>query len=457
MYISGEHQKRQGRWMVVTYILIALLVGIGGWFTFVVFLAIGLSRPWPGDLRPEDYDPNPQPVDLAAIDFSLRFLNASSEGHMNSVFSPVLVSEGLHIVYKASRGKTATQINRLLVDPVTFEGVQGRHAYYKVVPLESVVPGVDWIETHANIFGFERTLSMPTGREVKLDDWFRWSDATARAFKKGESYQGVEAAWLESSFTDQTRAGVTRLSMASAGADLMDLETTLYASCRWPKHGIRRGAPPQELGLAPFSIAGEIRMIPTICTLNWGEYVATVNYDRAATAIRRTVRSTGDQSFWIVLGEAGSREASPVAEFSARDMEYWNYIDKFAISTEIPGSKTTKWRRVHHVHFPRFTVSSEIDLKKICQAMGAGRAFDPKFSDSVEFAGEHAYVDQFYSALTISVDENGIGGGPASTALVTNVLTCESPELVVDRPFVFMQMDFHEILLLGRIESPAVY
>ena len=455
--MSGEHQKRQGRWMVVTYILIALLVGIGGWFTFVVFLAIGLSRPWPGDLRSEDYDPNPQPVDLAAIDFSLRFLNASSEGHMNSVFSPVLVSEGLHIVYKASRGKTATQIDRLLVDPVTFGGVEGRHVYYKAIPLESVVPGVDWIESHANIFGFERTLSMPAGREVKLDDWFRWSDATARAFKKGESYQGVEAAWLESSFTDQTRAGVTRLSMANDGAGLMDLETTLYASCRWSKHGIRRGAPPQEIGLAPFNVGGEIKMIPTICTLNWEEYVATVNYDRAATAIRWTVRSAGDQSFWIVLGEAGPREASPVVELSAGDVEHWLYMDRLRPSSDMPGSKTTRWLSVQHVHFPLFTVRSELDLKQICQELGADRAFSPEYSDSFKFAGKPAYVDEFYSALTISVDENGIGGGPVSTVPMTNMLTCEAPELVVNRPFVFMQTDFHELLLLGRIASPTVY
>jgi hypothetical protein len=454
--MSGEHQKRQGRWMVVTYILIALLVGIGGWFTFVVFLAIGLSRPWPGDLRPEDYDPNPQPVDLAAIDFSLRFLNASSEGHMNSVFSPVLVSEGLHIVYKASRGKTATQIDRLLVDPVTFGGVEGRHVYYKAVPLESVVPGVDWIESHSNIFGFERTFSLPPGRDVKLDKWFRWSDATALAFERGESWQGVDAAWLERSFTDQTRAGVTRLSIADDGASLMDLETILYSSSLWSWQGTHKRNLSAGPDLAPFHVNDITTMVPTVCTLNWDWSGALVNQDRTATVVRWNIWSAGGQQFWIVTDLHPSADESTAPLFSARDMEHWLYIEKVG-SSMMPGPNSTQWHRVHHVHFPRFTVSSEIDLKKICQAMGAGRAFDPKFSDSVEFAGEHAYVDQFYSALTISVDENGIGGGPASTAPVTNVLTCESPELVVDRPFVFMQTDFHELLLLGRIESPAEY
>jgi len=453
--MSGEQKKRQRNGTLAKYFLIILLVGIGGWFSFVLLIAVGLSRPWPTDVRPEDYDFNPSSQDLAAIDFSLRLLESAGKEGENIVFSPLLISEGLDVIYKASRGETAAQIDRLLVDPSKFEGLEGAHVYSGGIFLESLVPGVRWIEPHSSIFGFERTLSLPPGGELKREDWFRWSDATAREFEKGGTSQNVDAAWLERSFTDQTRAGVTRLRIANDGVGLMGLETTLYASCQWSKHGIRKGAPREEIGLAPFNINGEIGMVPTVCTLNWGEYVASVNHDRAATAIRWTVKSSGDQEFWIVLGKTPPSNGRNDAEFSAEDVEHWTYIDKFAVSTEIPGSGSTKWIRNRHVHFPRFTVSSETDLKKLCQDMGADRAFDPKFSDSVEFASEQAYVDQFYSALTISVDENGIGGGPVSTAAVTNVLTCESPELVVDRPFTFMQMNYHELLLIGRVETLA--
>jgi hypothetical protein len=197
-------------------------------------------------------------------------------------------------------------------------------------------------------------------------------------------------------------------------------------------------------------------MVPTVCTLNWDWSGALVNQDRTATVVRWKIWSAGGGQFWIVTDLHPSEGESTAPLFSAGDMEHWLYIEKVG-SSMMPGPNSTQWRRIHHVHFPRFTVSSEIDLKKICQAMGGDRAFDPKFSDYFKFAGEDAYVDQFYSALTISVDENGIGGGTVSTVPMTNVLTCEAPELVVDRPFVFMQMDFHEILLLGRIESPAVY
>jgi serpin B len=107
------------------------------------------------------------------------------------------------------------------------------------------------------------------------------------------------------------------------------------------------------------------------------------------------------------------------------------------------------------VRLPKFSFDAELPLEETLQALGITSAFDPTRADLSGIDGTRSlYVTKAVHKAVISVDEagaeaaagTGVGAGPVSLP----------PELVVDRPFLFLIYDHvtGSVLFLGRVDDP---
>lgn len=401
----------------------------------------------PAGYPDENRDLNPSPTALAAIDFSLRFLQVSGQERTNTVFSPWLILRDLKLTFKASRGNTSSQLNRLLVEPNKFGGAYGSHVYGDYVHLYAIEPKVDWLTTRSGTFGAERTLSPDSLKHIRQVDWLLWLDEAS----SGQSdFERKKVSWANDHFNLDSRVGFTRWSVADAKSSLVDLTTNLYCAYRWRMK--KTGSRDVSVGLAPFLVNGEKEMIPTVCTLGW-EGIYTVPGENTVS-LRWRMNNSTTQDFWIVMNTDHHSDGSVKAQFTVEEMKEWLYIDNRRPSITHPESKTTKWHSVGHVHFPCFAISSDIDVAQVCRKMGATNAFELRGDNSFKIAGRNAYVDKFESSVFIAADQNGLGSG-SSNERKAQPLTCENPDLVIDQPFNFFLLDRYTFLLLGNVENPT--
>lgn len=403
---------------------------------------------------------NPSPLNLAAIDFSLRLLEVVGRERTNVVFSPDVIAENLHLTYKASHNQTATQIEQMVIDPRRFKEVNVEDWFSGYSGLHSGVPCAGLIEEDSSIFGVKRSWSLAPEAEHRLDAWFERfmgiSEGQIEERKQNKNsafgYE-MDTDWIKQNFTQHTRLGNMQWHVAYSRGDLLNLATEVYCQYSWAIGELREGG--ESVGLAPFRVNGETKMVPTVCVRK--EHAAIVNDDRNVTAIRMSLRTIRDQVFWIVARKGESTDGQNGVKFSVEDMEHWRHYDmRFLYGPRgQPGDSTTRWKGIQHVHFPCFSFSSSIDLSRAFREMGADRVFDPRYADTFKPVGENAYVDRFESSLSIAVDEDGIG--PAHTGdPVTQPLNCANPDLIVDHAFDFFLMDGHSVLLLGSVADPTV-
>lgn len=108
---------------------------------------------------------------------------------------------------------------------------------------------------------------------------------------------------------------------------------------------------------------------------------------------------------------------------------------------------------------PKFSFSTDFDLKERLTAMGMSDAFDPDRADfSGMTGGRDLYIDAVLHKAFVAVDEKGTEAA-AATAVIMAPTSAMLPDvtLTIDRPFIFVIRDLPsgQILFVGRVLNPV--
>jgi serpin B len=108
---------------------------------------------------------------------------------------------------------------------------------------------------------------------------------------------------------------------------------------------------------------------------------------------------------------------------------------------------------------PKFSFSTDFDLKDRLTAMGMSDAFDPDRADfSGMSGGRDLYIDTILHKAFVAADEKGTEAA-AATAVILAPTSAMLPDvaLTIDRPFIFVIRDLPsgQILFIGRVLNPV--
>jgi len=108
---------------------------------------------------------------------------------------------------------------------------------------------------------------------------------------------------------------------------------------------------------------------------------------------------------------------------------------------------------------PKFSFSTDFDLKERLSAMGMPDAFDPARADfSGMTGGRDLYIDTVLHKAFVAADEKGTEAA-AATAVIMMPTSAMLPDitLTIDRPFMFAIRDLPsgQILFVGRVLNPV--
>jgi serpin B len=105
---------------------------------------------------------------------------------------------------------------------------------------------------------------------------------------------------------------------------------------------------------------------------------------------------------------------------------------------------------------PKFTFSTDFDLKDRLIAMGLSDAFDPDRADfSAMTGGRDLYIDTVMHKAFVAVDEKGTEAAAATAGAM--IESAPAVTLTIDRPFIFVIRDLPsgQILFIGRVLNPV--
>ena len=108
---------------------------------------------------------------------------------------------------------------------------------------------------------------------------------------------------------------------------------------------------------------------------------------------------------------------------------------------------------------PKFSFSTDVDLKEGLTALGMPDAFDPARADfSGMTGGKDLYIDTVLHKAFVAADEKGTEAA-AATAVIMMPTSAMLPDvtLTIDRPFLFVIRDLPsgQILFIGRVLNPV--
>lgn len=139
-------------------------------------------------------------------------------------------------------------------------------------------------------------------------------------------------------------------------------------------------------------------------------------------------------------------------------------INQF-IDEKITASNINNWRSSLSVpnrdvilRMPKFEFDYELEYTDILKAMGMEIAFDEweaDFTGIADVSPQNLFIDEVKHKTFISVDEEG-----TEAAAVTSVgvgITSMPPQMIIDRPFVFIihERESGANLFMGKVKNPA--
>ena len=140
-------------------------------------------------------------------------------------------------------------------------------------------------------------------------------------------------------------------------------------------------------------------------------------------------------------------------------------IDRF-IDEQMTASNLASWRsnltvdsRDITVELPKFEMEYEIEYNDILKAMGMEIAFDKyeaDFNGIADVSPENLYIDEVIHKTFIRVDEEGTEA--AAVTSVAIAITSMPPQMIVNRPFVFIihERESGTNLFMGKMKNPSL-
>ncbi|KAM9827827.1 plasminogen activator inhibitor 1 [Neosynchiropus ocellatus] len=130
------------------------------------------------------------------------------------------------------------------------------------------------------------------------------------------------------------------------------------------------------------------------------------------------------------------------------------------LSAELSSQKIHKWRAEmrnvkRQLALPRFTLTSEVNLKDALVNMGLGEMFNLATADFTRITtDERLCVSKILQRLKIEVNELGTKGAAVSAAVMFSRMAVE--EITLDRPFLFLiqHKPTGAVLFMGQFNHP---
>ncbi|XP_072315858.1 plasminogen activator inhibitor 1 [Eucyclogobius newberryi] len=130
------------------------------------------------------------------------------------------------------------------------------------------------------------------------------------------------------------------------------------------------------------------------------------------------------------------------------------------LNTELSANTLRRWREglrrlKKQLAMPRFTLMSDLNMKKVLTDMGLGNMFNLATSDFTRIStDERLCVSKILQKVTLEVNEHGTKGAAASAAVMFSRMAVE--EITLDRPFLFLVQHKHTgaVLFMGQFNQP---
>ncbi|CAG6022607.1 unnamed protein product [Menidia menidia] len=131
-----------------------------------------------------------------------------------------------------------------------------------------------------------------------------------------------------------------------------------------------------------------------------------------------------------------------------------------ALSADLSSLRIQQWRSEmknakRQLAMPRFSLSSEVNLKTALRDMGLGHIFNLATADFTRITSdERLCVSKVLQRVKIEVNEQGTKGAAATAAIMFSRMAVE--EITLDRPFLFLIQHKHTgtILFMGQFNQP---
>ncbi|XP_034020826.1 plasminogen activator inhibitor 1 [Thalassophryne amazonica] len=130
------------------------------------------------------------------------------------------------------------------------------------------------------------------------------------------------------------------------------------------------------------------------------------------------------------------------------------------LSADLSSQKIRQWRAElrnirRQLAMPRFTLSSEVNLKDVLIDLGLGNMFNLATADFTRITtDEQLCVSKVLQKVKIEVNERGTKGSAATAAVVFSRMAV--PEITLNRPFLFLIQHKHSgaVLFMGQVNQP---
>jgi len=398
-----------------------------------IFLFIGAIGHPPGvisrEQKPRDKNAD---VDRAVRDanraaFDLYRELARRDG--NLVFSPFGVSTAMAMLYAGAKGNTAAEIEKAMHFSL---GQEGLHPAYKKI-LKSLKRrgsrGGNFLVVGSRLWGQE-------GYDI-LPEFIDLTSTYYRAPMKQVDFNGAPEkacdeinAWA----TKQTRGKINSVIKKENVKDQTGLVITnaVYFKGKWEKKFKKE----DTLDMAFWINPQEEILVPTMHQKE--EYMAGANLEVAILEMQYKRR---EHSMLIILPQQVDGLSELEGKLSTESLDEW--IDLFSLG-EID------------LYLPKFSFSSELDLKKVLLNLGVNQAFDRRAADFSGITDSDPGLFLGESAQKAWIEANEKGVEAVSITFFGIFALSGAPAFQINRPFLFLIRDNRTglILFMGRVVDP---
>jgi serpin B len=350
----------------------------------------------------------------------------------NFVVSPYSLATALGMVYAGARGQTAAEIASTL----HLQGMSLVDLLHEMqAPVLFNAPG-GYFEFHAAnaLWVAPRFPLKPLYRTEVRQNFGAWLENID--FSNGQ----VAASEINNWITDKTARKIQDLvapEMFNADTSMV-LTNAVYFNADWVNHFRPEDDQQRNFHVSPG------HDVPVMMMWVAGNFTLA----QTAQAQILTLPYTGDASMIVILPNSQTGLPALEANLSPAELNKW-----LATGESTPVS----------LALPKFTQTSQFDVKEVLRMLGMKQAFDTVHADFTGISdapGQSLYVSDILQKAHIDVDEKGTEAATASVGMM--VLSLSAPpfgEVFIrgDHPFLYLirANSTGAILFMGRVDNPA--
>ncbi|XP_033839566.1 plasminogen activator inhibitor 1 [Periophthalmus magnuspinnatus] len=366
----------------------------------------------------------------AQTDFGFKIFSGLSQDHSNQsvVFSPFGVTAVMSLAQLGAAGQTYKDLTGAMGFSMRERGMSRQQRL-----LQSAVSAEEEVEIATGVL-VERKMSIEKGYRRALAKAFLTHPHQVD-FSQPEQAINIINAWV----SDNTNGAISDF---LANGSLTE-ETRLVMLNALHFHGQWKvpfdpRLTQERMFLCANGTQTPVHMMRLTDRFHYGEFVTTggVDYDVIEVPYK------GDSLSMLLV--------SPFE----RD------VPLSVLTTELTSHTLRRWRQglkmvKRQLAVPRFTLVSDLNMKKVLTDMGLGNMFNLARADFTRITtDEKLCVSKVLQKVTLEVNEDGTKGASASAAVMFSRMAVE--EITLDKPFLFLVQHKHTgaVLFMGQFNQP---